>query len=61
MIVLCVYRVPTGNIDYFLKHLDILLNTLQNPKTDFILCGDWNINFMGTNNNKDRLENLLST
>ena len=61
VIVFCVYRAPTGDIDYFLKHLDILLNTLQSSKTDFILCGDWNINFMEPNNNKDRVENLLST
>ena len=61
VIVFCVYRAPTGDIDYFLKNLDILLNTLQNSKTDFILCGDWNINFMEHNNNKDRVENLLST
>ena len=59
LIVFCVYRAPTGDIDYFLKHLDILLNTLHNSKTDFILCGDWNINFIGTNNNKARVENLL--
>jgi len=52
LIVFCVYRAPTGDIDYFLKHVDIILNNLHNPKTDFILCGDLNINYIGTNNNK---------
>jgi len=61
LIVFCVYRAPTGDIDYFLKHVEILLNTFHNSKTDFILCGDRNINFIGTNNNKVRVENLLST
>jgi hypothetical protein len=61
IIVFCAYRAPTGDKDYFLKHVDIILNTLHNSKTDFILCGDWNINYIGTNNNKARVDNLLST
>jgi hypothetical protein len=61
LIVFCVYRAPTGDMDYFLKHIDIILNTLHNPKTDFVLCGDLNINYTGTNNKKTRLDNLLST
>ena len=36
LIVFCVYRAPTGDLDYFLKHVDILLNTFHNSKTDFI-------------------------
>jgi endonuclease/exonuclease/phosphatase family metal-dependent hydrolase len=50
-----------GDYDYFLKQLDIILNSLHNPKMEFILCGDLNINYIGTNNKKTQLDNLLST
>ena len=48
VIAFCVYWAPTGDLDYFLKQLDIILNSLHNPKTEFILCGDLNINYTGT-------------
>jgi hypothetical protein len=41
--------------------MDIILNSLHNSKTEFIICGDFNINYIGTNNKKSQLENLLST
>ena len=61
IIVACVYRSPTGNMDYFLQHIEIILNSFQNAKTEIILCGDLNINFKENNNNKIRLEQLLNT
>jgi len=61
VIAFCVYRAPIGDLDYFLKQLDIILNSLHNPKTEFILCGDLNNNYIGTNNKKTQLNNLLST
>jgi exonuclease III len=60
VIAFCVYRAPTGDLGYFLKQLDIILNSSHNPKTEFILCGDLNINYIGTNNKKTQFENLLS-
>jgi hypothetical protein len=57
----CVYRAPTGDLDYFLKQIDTIRNSLYNSKTEFIVCGDSNINYIGTNNKKTQLENLLST
>jgi hypothetical protein len=32
-IALCVYRAPTGDHDYFLKQIGIILNSLYNSKT----------------------------
>ena len=61
IIVACVYRAPTGNMDYFLQRIEIILNSLQNAKTEIILCGDLNINFKENNNNKIRLEQLLNS
>jgi len=56
VIILCVYRAPSGDFDYFLNKLDYILNSLHNYKTEFIICGDININYLGTNNKKKRLD-----
>jgi len=48
-------------MDYFLQHIEIILNSFQNAKTEIILYGDLNINFKENNNNKIRLEQLLNT
>jgi exonuclease III len=60
VIVLCAYRAPGGNLEYFLIQLDSILNLLDNPKTEYILCGDLNINYIGTSNKKTQLENMLN-
>ena len=41
---LCVYRPPTGNISYFLRALESILNQLYTNSTNIIICGDININ-----------------
>jgi len=45
LIVLCVYRSPSGNFPYFLTQLEIVLNKLYKISTNIILCGDFNVNF----------------
>ena len=45
VIIVTVYRAPSGNFDYFLNTLDNILNTLHNHKTEFIICEDININY----------------
>ena len=52
LIIFCVYRAPSGDFDYFLNKLDYILNSLHTYKTEFI-CGDININYLGTNNKKN--------
>jgi exonuclease III len=42
IIILSVYRAPSGDFDYFLNKLDSILNSLHNYKTEFIICGDIN-------------------
>ena len=61
VIILCLYRVPSGNMESFLKTLDKILASLHKPKNEFIICGDININYIERSNNKMRLENLLMT
>jgi len=60
-IFICLYRAPTGNFEYFLNQLDNTLSSLLKPKTEFIICGDFSINFSDNNTKKMKVENLLNT
>ena len=44
-IIFCVYRAPTGDLEYFFEQLESIFNVHQNSKTEIILCGDLNINY----------------
>ena len=50
VIIFCVYRAPSGDFDYFLNKLDYILNPLHTYKTEFVICGDININYLGITN-----------
>jgi hypothetical protein len=43
--VFTVYRSPSGNFDIFFQNLDIL-STHHNNKSEFVICGDVNINYL---------------
>jgi exonuclease III len=43
VIILCVYRAPCGNSEYFLNKLEIVLNSFHKHNSEFITCGDINI------------------
>jgi len=49
VIIFCIYRAPLGDFNYFLNKMDNILYTLHNYKAKFIICGDININYLGTN------------
>jgi hypothetical protein len=61
VIILCIYRAPCGNFNYFLNKLEIILNSLHKPNLEFIICDDININYLESNNKKTQLDNLLGT
>jgi hypothetical protein len=61
VIIFCVYKAPSGDFDYFLNQLDNILNSLHNYNTEFIICGNINIDYIGINNKKKELDYLLST
>ena len=61
VIIFCIYRAPSGDFDYFLNKMDNILNSLNNYKSKFIICGDININYLGTNIKKKQLDNRLAT
>jgi hypothetical protein len=54
-----VYRSPVGNFNYFLQTLDKVLQSLCNPVSRIIICGDININYLIENDQKRRLDNML--
>jgi hypothetical protein len=60
IIIVTVYRSPTGNIDYFLNNLEEALNHIYNNTVDIILCGDFNINYLNDNQDKQALYSLLT-
>jgi hypothetical protein len=55
------YRAPSGDINEFLQKLDAILKYLYSPKSEFIICGDININYLTENNRKPQINSLLKT
>ena len=59
--IVTVYRSPTGNIDYFLNNFTEALNHIYNNTVDIILYGDFNINYLNDNQDKQALNSLLTS
>jgi exonuclease III len=53
------YRAPSGDVNEFIERLDATLKYLYNPKSEFIICGDININYLNENNQKKQVSSLL--
>jgi hypothetical protein len=49
LIILSLYRAPSGDLIQFLKRLDVTLKYLYNPKSYFIICGSINIDYLDEN------------
>jgi len=61
-VIICIYRSPTGNFTQFIKSLDKTLNHLTKPNTEFIICGDFNIDFSHEKSlRRLELDTLLAT
>jgi endonuclease/exonuclease/phosphatase family metal-dependent hydrolase len=54
------YRSPSGNFYQFLKLSDAMLMSLYQPKTEFIICGDINIDYL-LDSSKKQLSQLLDS
>jgi exonuclease III len=61
LLVICVYRSPSGNFDYFINELEKVLKFLHIIKTEFIICGDFNVNFLNETERKTKLLLLLQS
>lgn len=64
VLILVIYRSPSGDINLYLKQLGSLLDNHYNKNLKLIICGDFNINFLDlSSNNTDRISliDLLDT
>jgi exonuclease III len=59
--IIAIYRAPSGNFDFFINKLDIILKKLFKANAEFIICGDININFLVESGRKHQLAALLKT
>jgi len=61
LIILAIYKSPSGNFTNFLKNLDSILNTWYCNKIEFVICGDININYLKNCKKRQQLDALLQT
>jgi hypothetical protein len=59
MIVICVYRSPSGGFNNFLRLLDLAVLSLNNPSTEILICGDFNVDYLSNCSHKRKLSLLL--
>jgi len=59
LIVLCIYRSPSGNFSYFITQIEMVLNKLYKISSKIIVCGDFNINFLESSSKAPLLESLF--
>jgi hypothetical protein len=52
---------PSEDVIEFLKKLDAILKYLYSPKSEIIICGDININYLNESNHKQQINSLLQT
>lgn len=61
IVLLNLYRSPSGDIEIFLKKLEVILIRISNEKSDFIICGDFNIDLKSKTNHKNKLMDLFKS
>jgi len=49
---LALYRAPTEKFNQFIERLDASLKCLYNPQSEFLICGDINVDYLNDNNQK---------
>jgi exonuclease III len=59
--ILSVYRAPSGNFTNFIHKMDKILRSLCSSKIEFIVCGDFNIDYLTDNSRKSQLNSLLNS
>ena len=57
---LAIYRSPVGKINNFITQLDIILQTIHNPRWDLIY-GYINVNYLNDNDRKSQLDAVLNS
>jgi len=59
--IIAIYRAPTGNFDLFISKLDAILRKLYTVTTEYIICGNINIDYLVDSDRVSQLEALLKT
>ena len=60
VIILTCYLSPTGDTQIFFDNLNDILSDLYNPSFYFILCGDFNFDYLSLSVNFQKLNNLVT-
>jgi len=50
--IITIYRSPSGNFDLFMTKPDVILRHLYTATTEFIICGDINIDYLADSDRK---------
>jgi exonuclease III len=61
LVIVCLYRSPAGDFYQFLHLLEQALLFLYRPSTEFLVCGDFNVDYLLNTNQKQQLSVLLCT
>jgi len=61
LIILAIYRSPSGNFTNFLKNLDSILNIWYSNKIEIVICGDINIKYLENCKKRQQLDAQLQT
>jgi exonuclease III len=59
--ILAFYRAPSANFNQFIERLHDTLKYLYNSKSEFLICGDINVDYFSDNNKEKQLNSLLTT
>jgi hypothetical protein len=59
--ILTIYRSPSRNFSKFMMDLKHFLQLIYNPKIDFVICGDINLNYLEGTNKVKQLHALFKT
>jgi len=60
LVLVSIYRSPNGTVDRFFEIMEKLLSHINRLNKQSVICGDFNINFLGDDKNSVNLVNLFS-
>lgn len=61
IVLLNLYRSPSGDIKMFFDKFEKVLNLISNEKSDFVICGDFNIDLNSNTIHKNKLMDLVKS
>ena len=59
--IIAIYRGPSSNFDLFISKLNTILRKLYTVTSEYIICGDINIDYLVHSDRKSQLEALFKT